>query len=225
MLSRNAPVSVRALFYNIVSLGLIEKTEPAYANLQARVARMRRDGKLPVTCINDETRDVATLPTWDAPPLDDASEYVRERIAECIFSLANNWLRNRWRPQPRSIYITTEKVGLASRLSHASAFSVPVVATRGFASISQMYAFAQEIERHNRPAVILHVGDHDPAGVLIGTNLREAILEWSPDLDVEVELVAVTVEQVWQSLICRPAPPSTVRTHATSSVNPSRWMR
>ena len=54
VLEQDHPMTVRQLFYQMVSRGIIEKTEGAYKNIVVRLlGDMRRDGDVPFGWITD----------------------------------------------------------------------------------------------------------------------------------------------------------------------------
>jgi hypothetical protein len=54
---RNAPMTVRQVFYQLVSLGVIEKTEAEYNNVVVRqLTKLRLEGEMPWSWITDGTR-------------------------------------------------------------------------------------------------------------------------------------------------------------------------
>src|SRR4051794_22052377 len=54
-----------------------------------------------------------------------------------------------------------------------SKFDVPLMVTRGYASLSFLYAAAAKIADDDRPAYIYHLGDYDPDGVDAGRKIHE----------------------------------------------------
>ena len=53
---RRQPMTVRQMFYRLVSAGTIEKTELQYRAVMRAVSEMRRDGRIPFEGIADNTR-------------------------------------------------------------------------------------------------------------------------------------------------------------------------
>src|SRR4051794_41033074 len=82
LLRRYQPMTVRQVFYQLVSAGVIPKTEGEYKNTGRLLVRMRREGRTPYSAIADNTR-------WQRKPrthasLDDAlretAEWYRRRV-------------------------------------------------------------------------------------------------------------------------------------------------
>jgi hypothetical protein len=73
---------------------------------------------------------------------------------------------------------------------------VPLMVTRGFASLSYIHNAATEIERVGKPTYIYYFGDYDPSGVEIDRNLERRLREFAPYSDIHFERVAVRAEQI-----------------------------
>jgi len=69
----------------------------------------------------------------------------------------------------------------------------------GFASLSLAYQAATYIEQEaaGKPAVILYIGDYDPAGVLIDLKIEEELRRHLPaTIDLDFRRIAITAEQI-----------------------------
>jgi hypothetical protein len=61
------PMTVRQVFYQLVSRGVIDKTEEQYQGTVIRLmTEMRLDGSLPYSSVVDETRRVRVTRTYDS---------------------------------------------------------------------------------------------------------------------------------------------------------------
>src|SRR5512133_3257613 len=60
------PLTVRGVFYRVMSAGAVDKTEKAYAAVQREVLKLRRSGILPHEWIADGTRWHIKQPSWDS---------------------------------------------------------------------------------------------------------------------------------------------------------------
>jgi hypothetical protein len=76
------PLTVRGVFYRVMSAGAVEKTEKAYAAVQREVLKLRRAGLLPYEFIADGTRWQVKEPSWDSArdALDDAVSSYRRAL-------------------------------------------------------------------------------------------------------------------------------------------------
>jgi hypothetical protein len=204
------PMTVRQVFYQAVTAGLVEKTEVAYRSTIARqLLAMRRSGEIPYSWIADGTR-------WMRKP----SSYTG--LAAFIERHQHAYRRDLWAESEDYLEVWCEKEALAGVLFDVTyEFDVPLMVSRGFASESYLYSAAAAIDGKVyaggidvvRNAVIYYFGDHDPSGLkvdaAIETGIRRILVSefnWPEDgQPLEFERVAVTPDQIeaW-SLPTRP---------------------
>jgi hypothetical protein len=75
-------------------------------------------------------------------------------------------------------------------------WDVPLMVTRGYASLSFLYSAAMTIKAMDKPCFIYYFGDYDPSGLDIARSVEEGIKEFAPKADLRFERVAVTPEQI-----------------------------
>jgi hypothetical protein len=185
VVEENQPMTVRQVFYQMVSRGLIEKTEAEYKNTVVRLLTdMRISGELPFGWIADNTR-------WQRKPLTFSSmEAAIRRTAEC-------YRRSLWDDQEVHVEIWLEKDALSGVLYEETAsWDVPLMVTRGYPSVSYLYEAAEAIGYNGKPAHLYYFGDYDPSGLDISRNVEERLREFAPDAEIEFTRVAVTPDQV-----------------------------
>jgi hypothetical protein len=189
------PLSVRGVFYRVMSAGAVEKTEKAYAAVQREVLKLRRSGVLPYEWIADGTRWQVKQPSWDTAQdaLDDAVSSYRRAL---------------WHNQDVYIEVWSEKDAIASIVSQITdKWDVPLMIARGFASESFLWSTANTIRNQavdGREIVIYQLGDHDPSGLAAWEHVQTRLAEFA-DVDIHFERLAVTVDQIRQySLPTRP---------------------
>lgn len=188
------PMTVRQVFYRLVSQGVIAKTEAEYKSTVVRqLGIMRREGEVPFHWIADSTR-------WMRKP----DSY--SNLSSFLNNTARTYRRDLWERQDAYVEVWLEKEALAGVLyEETKNWDVPLMVTRGYSSLSFLYQAAQSIEAEDKPAYLYYFGDHDPSGLDIERAVEESILEFAPDIDLHFERVAVTPEQVEQwSLPTRP---------------------
>jgi hypothetical protein len=189
------PITVRHLFYRLVALGKIPKTERAYAGLIKFLTKWRRSGQIKWSAFADSTRWHIKSATWDS-------------MADSLANTAATYRRNLWNNQKSYVEIWCEKGAMAAILSRAAdPFGVPVFVARGFASLSSLYSAAETFQGYidaGKSCVIYHFGDHDPSGVAACDSIQRAFRD---DFKVDVKFVraAVTREQIRRlKLLTRP---------------------
>jgi hypothetical protein len=77
-----------------------------------------------------------------------------------------------------------------------SQWDVPLMVTRGFASISFLHGAANAILREDKPTYLYYFGDHDPSGVDISRSVEQRLREFAPKAEITFERVAVTPDQI-----------------------------
>jgi hypothetical protein len=195
------PATVRQVFYQAVSRGLVEKSEAEYKQTICRLLTdMRLDGSLPFGSIADSTRWMRKPKTWSS-----AEDAIR-RTAEA-------YRRSLWDDQDVYVEIWCEKDALAGVLYEVTAeFDVPLMVTRGYPSLSYLHDAAKTIAREEKPAFLYYFGDYDPSGVDISRNTEARLRQFAPDADITFTRVAVTWDQVLTlKLPTRPTKKSDVR--------------
>ncbi len=178
-------MTVRQVFYQLVGRGVIAKTESEYNNVVVRLlARMRLEGRIPWSWITDGTR-------WMHKSVRYGS------VEEAIEATSRHYRRDYWRELDEYVEVWLEKDALAGVLFRVTdEWGVPLMVTRGFASLSYVHNAAETIERVGKPTFIYYFGDYDPSGVEIDRNLERRLREFAPCSEIHFERVAVRREQI-----------------------------
>ena len=75
-------------------------------------------------------------------------------------------------------------------------YDVPLMVSRGYASLSFLHSAAENMEAEDRPCFIYHFGDFDPSGVNAAEKIDETLNELAPTAEIHFQRVAVTPEQI-----------------------------
>lgn len=177
------PMTVRQVFYQCVSRGLIDKTEAEYKNTVVRLLTdMRLERELPFAWIADETRWVRRPQTHNS--LESALERTRRF-----------YRRDLWENQQDHVEIWLEKEALAGVLFAVTAeWDTRLLVTRGYPSLTYLHTAAEAIQEMGKPTYLYYFGDHDPSGRDIQRNARDRLSELGADFTIE--RVAVTEQQI-----------------------------
>ncbi len=178
-------MTVRQIFYRLVSCGAIAKTEKEYKSTVVRLLRdMRLSGDIPFSAIDDYTRYVRKPKTYSS-----AWEALRE--------MARAYRRAIWDNQAVQVEIWLEKDALAGVLMPVTKrWDVPLLVTRGYPSVTCLHEAAERLAAVGKPALLYYIGDHDPSGLDIPRQVEEGIRDFVPDLRLTFRRVAVTEEQI-----------------------------
>jgi hypothetical protein len=184
-LASDPPMTVRQLFYQLVSQGVIAKTEQEYKGTVGRLlTEMRLDGSVPFGWVADNTR-------WQRKPTTYGS------LSQALQRTAETYRRALWDELPVYCEIWLEKDALAGVLiSETSDWDVPLMVTRGYASLSYLYEAAEHISEIGKPTYIYYLGDHDPSGVDIPRHVEARLREFAPGAEIHFERIAVTPGQI-----------------------------
>lgn len=185
LLYEDNPMTVRQVYYRLVTTGAIEKTEQEYKGTVVRLlTEMRRAGDLPFEWIADNTR-------WMRKPRTHSS------LHDMLASSARTYRRSIWQDQSDYVEVWLEKEALAGVLYHETErWDVPLMVTRGYPSLSFIHGAAESINACAKPTYLYYFGDHDPSGLDITRSVEEGIRELAPDAEIYFERVAVTREQI-----------------------------
>lgn len=183
-LSEESPMTVRQVFYALVSSGMIGKTELQYRAVVSVLSQMRREGRIPFDAIADNTRE----------PMEGL--YYAD-LNQALFSTYRGYRRKRWPNQKAYVEIWLEKDALSGVVYPiTSGLDVPLMVTRGYPSLSFLHNAAETIADQKKPCHLYYFGDHDPSGKDITRAVEDGIREFAPNADVTLERVAVTEAQI-----------------------------
>src|SRR5947209_6986666 len=195
------PMTVRQVFYQLVSRGLIDKTEAEYKRTVVRLLTdMRRARQLPFAWIADNTRWMRKPRTYDS-------------LEHALESTKQAYRRSLWNDQEAYVEIWLEKDALAGvLLEETGLFDVPLMVTRGYPSLSYLHDAAESISYQGKDAYIYYFGDWDPSGRDITRATEAGLREFAPDAEIYFRRVAVTAEQIISlNLPTRPTKPTDSR--------------
>ncbi|MEM1830521.1 MAG: hypothetical protein QXJ97_03195 [Desulfurococcaceae archaeon] len=208
----NIAVTLRGLFYILVSKNVLPNTKSAYKRLSEIIAKARYEKKFPAHLIRDVTRSSAYLEKTEYYPSELSEEDLR-RLIESTLESYSTYSLNPWKDQPKRVIVLVEKEAQYELVKKVVAenfkFGVyKIVFSRGYDSATDMIKLAEEIKSLNEDgyrAVLLIITDFDPSGEDIARDYVERLKYIEPSLDFEAEKVAVTREQIEKfNLPCTP---------------------
>lgn len=193
-------LSVRQLYYQLVSRDKVANTEQSYKQVADVINRARLAGLMDWDAIEDRNRDVEMRTRWGSG---------LDILQACV----NSFHMDMWDTQYHRVYVVIEKAALAGVLRGVcTQYDVPLLAARGYPSVSILREltldhFLTAIE-HGQHPVILHLGDHDPSGIDMTRDLQERITMFATnggDYSEEFTLhrIALSMEQIEEK---RPPP-------------------
>ncbi len=151
-------ISIRHLFYRLVSRGSIPKTETAYKRLRSHLTKWRRVGAVRWDSFTDNTRWHIKTRTFDD-------------MREALDRTVETYRRNMWATQPFYVEAWVEKDAIAGIVSDvADSYGVPAFFCRGNASLTSLHNAAEifkDAGKEGKQPMILYLGDHDPSGLAL----------------------------------------------------------
>ncbi|MCY4469403.1 MAG: hypothetical protein OXC08_11815 [Thiotrichales bacterium] len=202
VLAEDHPQSVRHVFYRLTDPRLpepVEKTEQGYAQVQRRLVDMRRRGVVPYRWITDSTRRGYHVDTFASG-------------GEFVEAMARHYRADLWRFADVHVEVWTESRSMAGVVqADCEDLAVSLYPAGGFASLTLAHQAAEyiraEVERGDKTgAVVLYVGDYDPAGVLIDRAIEAVLREHlGADIPLRFDRLAINPDQI--TLFDLPAKP------------------
>jgi len=210
-------LTLRQLYYQLVTRNSIANEEKSYRNLGAIVSDGRLAGLIDWDAIEDRVRQPREVSEWS-------------NLAELAEGALAAYRLPRWRGQDAYAELWVEKDALAGVLTPLSReFHVTLMVNRGYSSQSAMFEASQRFiekceetpddraeEREpvdvayrdgneetggeainlSRKPVLFYLGDHDPSGEDMVRDIRDRLRMFG--VGVEVTKIALTIEQVRQ---------------------------
>lgn len=180
-------LTLRQLYYQFVARDILPNKQRSYDNLGQLISDARLAGLIDWNAIEDRTRFLRGVTTYDDP-----SEAVRSARDEYAIDL--------WADQPTRVEVWIEKdalIGVIQRICNK--YNVDFFACRGYASQSELYAAGKRIARRRmyqwQDTLVLHLGDHDPSGCDMTRDNAERLSMFA-GREVNVERIALNMDQI-----------------------------
>lgn len=185
---RGLSLTLRQLYYQFVTRKLLPNTKQSYSLLGRLLNHGRLAGLISWTAIEDRTRGLMGLRTYNDP-----STAIREARDSYRRDL---WANQQYRPE---VWIEKESLsGVVSSICNE--LRVDFFAQRGYNSQSEQWRagqrFADYITKGQRP-IVFHLGDHDPSGVDMTRDNRDR-LEMFVGVPVQIVRLALNMPQIEQ---------------------------
>lgn len=185
-------LTLRQLYYQLVSRDVIPNKQKEYANLSSLLTDGRMCGLVDWDAIEDRLRIPDVPPSFDSP-------------AHILDVCINQYERPRQDGQEVYVEVWVEKDALSGVLKRVTEkFHIPIMVNRGYSSASAMFEaytrFKRRVRNHNQSIRIIYLGDYDPSGIDMIRDVNDRILEFfgrSP-VDFAIEPIALTRAQIDQ---------------------------
>lgn len=185
--SQGYDLTLRQLFYQLVSRDIVPNTQRQYKVLGTLVNDARLAGLIDWEMIVDRGRNTEIPSHWDSP-------------ADIIEGAARSFAIDKWEDQENHIEVMVEKQALEGvLLPVCDRLDVNFTANKGYSSQSLMYRIGQRLRRlyrsRNKHIHILYLGDHDPSGLDMDRDVEERLSLFS-GYPVTFQRLALKWEQI-----------------------------
>jgi hypothetical protein len=162
--AQQKPLTVRGLFYRVVSAGWLPSTDKKhYDRLGRLLTTLREENIVPFSWIVDHGRSTLKPSSWSG--LDDFVETVQAA-----------YRKDFWERLPCYVHVFCEKDAIAGTLSPVTEeFDVALSPVRGYCSLSYAYEIASLWNRIAKPIHAYYLGDFDPSGFDLERDLKSKL--------------------------------------------------
>jgi hypothetical protein len=145
-------MTIRQLFYRLVSRGLIPNDRKHYQLTSRVMTKSRDDGRCSFDAIVDRSR-----PSYSPNVFDDADEYAN--------TVQRSYRKDYWATQPNHVEIWVEKDAIIGSIEPTTdELGVTIRVGRGFLSTTKAHEIATRFASVDKPITVFYLGDHDPSG-------------------------------------------------------------
>jgi hypothetical protein len=162
ILAAHHPMTVRQVYYQLVSRQVIENSRGAYQAVSNALVDARKAGTVPWAWIEDRLRRPRAVPMWDG-------------LKDFAATVQRAYRRDVWATQPAYLECWLEKDALSGIFEDVlRAYGVTLNVGRGYDGWDSIHNAADRFGR-GTGAAILYWGDFDPSGEDMVRSLRERL--------------------------------------------------
>lgn len=159
-------LSLRQLYYQLVSRNIVPNTEKSYKNIGCLVSDARLAGLIDWDMIKDRGREMVENPHWKDP-------------AQFMNSVAPQFRVDLWEDQPAYVEVMVEKQALEGVLIPVCReLDVPFTANKGYSSSSALYEASKRFLKgaeEGKDLFVVYLGDHDPSGIDMSRDVQDRL--------------------------------------------------
>lgn len=183
--SQGYRMTLRQLYYQLVSKDIIPNKQSEYAKLSTLLTEARLYGLIDWDFIEDRIRVPKIHGQW-------------QDIPHIVDSAIASYRRDRWQDQDNYVEVWVEKDALSGvLLPITEKYHVHLMVNRGYSSASAMHDSAlrfRKQEKNGKQTFILYLGDHDPSGMDMVRDIQDRMQIFRSDVDVK--RIALNMDQI-----------------------------
>lgn len=183
--SQGYKMTLRQLYYQLVSRDIIANSQKEYAKLSTLLTEARMYGLIDWDFIEDRIRVPKINSQWNG-------------IEHIVDSAIASYRRDRWNGQENYIEVWVEKDALSGvLLPITKKYHVNLMVNRGYSSASAMHDASlrfKKQEQKGKTTYILYLGDHDPSGMDMVRDIQERMEIFNSNVDVK--RIALNMDQI-----------------------------
>jgi hypothetical protein len=188
MKAKGYTLTLRQLYYQLVSRDVIPNNLRSYKNLGNLVSDARQAGLIDWDHMEDRNRATKGNQHWDSP-------------AQIVKAAYSSYRIDKWEGQPWHVEVMVEKDALSGVLDPVCRrLDISYTANKGYCSSSTMYEIGQRLGRYrddlSKNVMIIYLGDHDPSGIDMTRDVTERLRMYARVEDIEVERIALNMDQI-----------------------------
>jgi len=192
ILESENPMTLRQLFYRLVSVRALENLQADYQRLSRIMTDAREREEIPFEWMVDRSR-----PVYETNAFTNPAAYAE--------TVKRAYRRDYWQDQPWHVEVWAEKDAILGSIQPVTdEYGITVRVGRGFLSTTRVHEIAERFRGIEKPIQVFYLGDHDPSGICIerdaARRVREQMLPAEvADLEFEmfkIERLAIHPEDI-----------------------------
>jgi len=171
------PMTLRQLFYRLVSVEALQNLQTDYQRLSRIMTEAREREEIPFEWMVDRSR-----PVYETNAFSNPAAYAE--------TVKHAYRRDYWQDQRWHLEVWTEKDAILGSIQPVTdEYGITVRVGRGFLSTTRAHEIAEIFRGIENPICVFYLGDHDPSGICIEEDAARRVRDgMRPDADLMVEL-------------------------------------
>jgi hypothetical protein len=178
------PMTIRQLFYGLVSIGRILNNRASYQTVSRVMTKARNDGRCDFDWIVDRSRPEYSPNVWN-----DLPGYLK--------AVASSYRKDYWRAQSSYVEVWAEKDAIIGSIEElTNELGVTVRVGRGFMSTTKTHDIAEYFRAVEKPVTVLYLGDHDPSGRSIEQDVSNRVRQHGGEFKIRrIAILAADIKK------------------------------